>query len=94
MIAHTLCAEGHDAGEDGTGKVTPLVTCDVGLVRRLTPLECCRLQGIPDDWFDGLRISNAAKYRSLGNAVAVPCVEWIARRLLARLDEVTAAQQG
>jgi DNA (cytosine-5)-methyltransferase 1 len=51
--------------------------------RRLTPRECERLQGFPDDWtlIDGA--SDSARYRTLGNAVAVPCVEWIIRRLIA-----------
>lgn len=83
VLVHTLRADGHDASEDGSGQGTPLVTSGVGLVRKLTPTECCRLQGFPDDWFGGLRLSNAAKYRGLGNAVAVPCVGWIAGRLLA-----------
>jgi DNA (cytosine-5)-methyltransferase 1 len=50
-------------------------------VRRLTPLECERLQGFPDGWTDGQ--SDSARYRQLGNAVAVPVVEWIGRRLTA-----------
>ncbi len=54
-------------------------------VRRLTPLECERLQGFPDDWTryaaDGSEISDSARYRMLGNAVSVPVVEWILRRL-------------
>lgn len=58
-------------------------------VRRLTPLECTRLQGFPDDWLDGAGLSDSAKYRLLGNAVAVPCAEWIARRLAAQHEEVT-----
>ena len=52
-------------------------------VRRLTPLECLRLQGFPDDWLDGLGLADSVKYRMVGNAVAVPVVAWIARRLLA-----------
>lgn len=51
-------------------------------VRRLTPVECCRLQGFPDDWFDGTGLSDSAMYRTLGNAVAVPVVEWIGKRLV------------
>lgn len=47
--------------------------------RRLTPRECERLQGFPDDWTKGF--SDSARYRMLGNAVAVPVAEWIARRL-------------
>lgn len=50
-------------------------------VRRLTPGECERLQGFPDGWTDGL--SDSARYRCLGNAVCVPVVEWIGRRLVA-----------
>jgi DNA (cytosine-5)-methyltransferase 1 len=51
-------------------------------VRRLTPLECARLQGFPDDWLNGLELSDSAKYRMLGNAVCVPVAEWIGRRIL------------
>lgn len=58
-----------------------------GGVRRLTPLECERLQGFPDGWTefyeDGTRQADSHRYRQMGNAVAVPCVEWIARRLVA-----------
>ena len=49
--------------------------------RRLTPRECERLQGFPDDWtlVDGA--SDSARYCALGNAVAVPVAEWILRRI-------------
>lgn len=50
-------------------------------VRRLTPLECERLQGFPDGWTAGQ--SDSARYRQLGNAVAIPPVAWIARRIIA-----------
>jgi DNA (cytosine-5)-methyltransferase 1 len=50
-------------------------------VRRLTPLECERLQGFPDGWTGGQ--SDTARYRQLGNAVPVPVVAWIGRRLAA-----------
>ena len=50
-------------------------------VRRLTPLECERLQGFPDDWTNIAGASDSARYRALGNAIAVPVVEWIAHRL-------------
>lgn len=49
-------------------------------IRRLTPTECERLQGFPDGWTDGQ--SDSARYRQLGNAVAVPVVEWIAKRIV------------
>lgn len=54
-------------------------------VRRLTPVECERLQGFPDNWTAGF--SDAARYRMLGNAVCVNVAEWIARRLAAHVEE-------
>lgn len=47
-------------------------------VRRLTPLECERLQGFPDDWTVG--IADTYRYKCLGNAVTVPVIEFIAKR--------------
>ena len=46
-------------------------------VRRLTPLECERLQGFPDGWTDIPDASDTARYKALGNSVAVPCVETV-----------------
>jgi site-specific DNA-cytosine methylase len=46
-----------------------------GTVRRLTPVECERLQGFPDDWTVGQ--SDSSRYKQMGNAVAVPVVEWV-----------------
>ena len=64
-------------------------------VRRLTPRECERLQGFPDDWTrrldDGTEQSDSARYRQCGNAVAVPVAEWIARRVVAA-DQASAAE--
>ena len=54
-------------------------------VRRLTPTECCRLQGFPDDHCDiTFRKKPAAdgpKYRALGNSMAVPCMLWLGWRI-------------
>lgn len=60
-----------------------------GLVRRLTPTECERLQGFPDGWTAGQ--SDSARYRQLGNAVAVPVAEWIGRRLMRTANRVQAS---
>jgi DNA (cytosine-5)-methyltransferase 1 len=49
-------------------------------VRRLTPVECERLQGFPDGWTAGE--SDSARYWMLGNAVAVPVAEWVGRRIV------------
>ena len=51
-------------------------------IRRLTPLECERLQGFPDGWTEG--ISDTQRYKCLGNTVTVNVVEAIAIRLLAK----------
>jgi DNA (cytosine-5)-methyltransferase 1 len=48
-------------------------------VRRLTPKECERLQGFPDDWTADQADSN--RYKQMGNAVAVPVVQWIVERM-------------
>lgn len=48
-------------------------------VRRLTPLECERLQGFPDNWTEGQSDTN--RYKQMGNAVAVPVVEWIIQNI-------------
>lgn len=53
---------------------------DIVGVRRFTTLECERLQGFPDNWTEGQ--SDSARYRQMGNAVAVPVVEWIIERLV------------
>lgn len=49
-------------------------------VRRLTPRECERLQGFPDDWTADQADSH--RYRQMGNAVTVPVAEWIGHRLI------------
>ena len=51
------------------------------LIRRLTPLECERLQGFPDGWTNIPGASDSARYRALGNSVAIPCVEFIMKSL-------------
>jgi len=54
-------------------------------VRRLTPIECERLQGFPDNWTEGQ--SDSARYKQMGNAVAVPVVEWIIGNICDTLKE-------
>lgn len=51
----------------------------VGL-RKLTPIECERLQGFPENWTAG--ISDAQRYKQLGNAVSVPIAEWIGKQII------------
>jgi DNA (cytosine-5)-methyltransferase 1 len=144
VVAHTL-RQRHDAGEDGTGRGTPLVVGtltgnggahsgfkdELGLVpvyaiqeravsenpnagpqgkgwqentsytlearhhaqsiahqmgvRRLTPRECERLQGFPDDYtlipYRGGMAADGPRYKALGNSMAVPVMRWIGRRI-------------
>lgn len=56
------------------------------LIRRLTPLECERLQGFPDGWTDLPGASDSARYKALGNSVAIPCVEFIMRGIIMAMD--------
>jgi DNA (cytosine-5)-methyltransferase 1 len=54
-------------------------------VRRLTPRECERLQGFPDDWtlvpYRGKAAADGPRYKALGNSMAVPVMRWIGRRI-------------
>ena len=54
-------------------------------VRRLTPTECLRLQGFPDDYFDRARLNkplaDGPKYKMLGNSMAVNVMSWIGQRI-------------
>ena len=108
-VTHALTSEGADASEDGTGRGSPLGTVTSGeprpvpscAVRRLTPLERERLQGFEDEWTrwrleDGELIeqSDSARDRQTGNAVAIPVVEWIARRLVAADAEARGEKSG
>ena len=67
-------------------------------IRRLTPLECERLQGFPDDWTNIPGASDSARYRALGNSVPVPCVEFIMKSLQAvaamEVDDERSQAQG
>jgi DNA (cytosine-5)-methyltransferase 1 len=57
----------------------------VGLVRRLTPLECERLQGFPDGYtaipYRGKQALDAPRYKALGNSMAVNCMRWLGTRI-------------
>lgn len=94
--------KGHNGiTEDGTAttltaqeKERPVV--GTSIVRRLTPLECERLQGFPDGWTDigewtdtkGKRHKEAdsPRYKALGNSIALPFWEYLARRICAQYE--------
>lgn len=67
-----------NTNQNASGRGTPKVMTQYR-VRRLTPTECSRLQGFPDDWNSWL--SDSARYAQFGNAVSVPVAEWIGRQV-------------
>ena len=73
----------HHTLRSGTKQSTGVIT--ESQVRRLTPVECERLQGFPDNWTEGQ--SDSARYKQMGNAVAVPVVEWIIGNICDTLKE-------
>lgn len=59
-----------------------IAVCIHARIRKLTPTECLRLQGFPDDWFNGVDgYSDTAAYKAIGNSMAVPCMRWIGERI-------------
>jgi DNA (cytosine-5)-methyltransferase 1 len=88
---HTLKAEGFDAFEDGTGRGQPIINHRMA-VRRLTPVECERLQGFPDNYTDirpkGKSTPDGPRYKALGNSMAVPVMAWIGKRIQA-VEQIT-----
>ena len=60
------------------------------VVRRLTPVECARLQGFPDWWTDGANGSDSAIYKMWGNGIALPCAADVIGRLAKELEKTTS----
>ena len=84
-VVSTQSARQH---KDATDLVCQKAEAYAYLIRRLTPLECERLQGFPDSWTDIPGASDSARYKALGNSVAIPCVEFIMSRIAAVLRAV------
>ena len=85
--AACLCASGGDYG----GGSENYFLCDPEdcptdsqlRLRRLTPLECERLQGLPDNWtlIDDKTCSDSARYKAIGNGMAQPCADFVMSRI-------------
>ena len=73
-VVSTQSARQH---KDATDLVCQKADVHAHLIRRLTPLECERLQGFPDGWTDIPGASDSARYKALGNSVAIPCVDFV-----------------
>lgn len=66
------------------------------VVRRLTPMECERLQGFPDNWTDmgdwidsngkKHKAADSPRYKAIGNSLALPFWKWLARRIVAQYE--------
>jgi DNA (cytosine-5)-methyltransferase 1 len=87
----TLRAQG---GDNGGGSENLVKENGRNLIRRLTPLECERLQGFPDGWTDIPGASDSARYKALGNSVAIPCVEFVMRGIAHFLKEPDEQEKG
>lgn len=96
---HAVAFNVKDAGYDATVNLSPCMSTNhtnigvtVGLmqVRRLTPLECHRLQGFPDHYLHQVKgATDSAMYKALGNSMAVPVMRWIGQRIK---DAITAQE--
>lgn len=66
-----------------------IVDTKTAIVRWLTPLECERLQGLPDGWtlIDDKTCSDSARYKAIGNGMAQPCADFIIRRIAEAMQE-------
>ena len=90
----------HDAGNEHAGLHARPAICSGGgteleqdrkyVLRRLTPLECCRLQGFPDWWTDGVEGSDSAVYKMWGNGIALPCAADVLGRIAKEIERCTA----
>ena len=59
------------------------------VLRRLTPLECCRLQGFPDWWEEGVEGADSSRYKMWGNGIALCCASDCLGRIAKELERST-----
>ena len=76
-VIGTLCARDYKGADNIYTEQNKLVVESPLLIRRLIPLECELLQGFPSGWTDIPGASDTARYKALGNSIAVPCAEFI-----------------
>jgi DNA (cytosine-5)-methyltransferase 1 len=94
LTAHGVGTCGADDNQAQAGHLIPFVGGNTAVLRRLTPRECERLQGFPDDYtlipYRGKLAADSLRYRAIGNAMAVPVVRWIGERILETEKVITA----
>lgn len=76
-IVGALCARDSKGADNVYAEQNKLVVESTLLIRRLIPLECELLQGFPSGWTEVPGASDTARYKALGNSIAVPCAEFI-----------------
>jgi DNA (cytosine-5)-methyltransferase 1 len=89
----TLRAQGGDNGGGSENLIATAGGKNRKLIRRLTPLECERLQGFPDGWTNIPGGSDSARYKALGNSVAIPCVDFVLRGIAYFLQRIYSEQE-
>jgi len=89
----TLRAQGGDNGGGSENLIATAGGKNRKLIRRLTPLECERLQGFPDGWTNIPGGSDSARYKALGNSVAIPCVDFVLRGIAYFLQRIYCEQE-
>lgn len=81
-VAPCIGASGPPYSRPGNERVETEALCWADArVRRLTPIECLRLQGFPDDYLDLEGATDTQKYKAIGNSMAVPVMRWIGERI-------------
>nr|DAX79249.1 MAG TPA: Cytosine specific methyltransferase [Caudoviricetes sp.] len=87
QIVHSCCVGNGQLNQSQLQKTVGALNCmhdqqlilAENVVRRLTPTECERLQGLEDGYTDGG--SDTARYKALGNGMAQPCADYVIRRI-------------
>lgn len=102
--SETIITENHRTKENTPSKPRSIkdilkkaVQRVIYVIRRLTPVECERLQGYPDNWTkygaDGTEIADTARYRAIGNSICVFCAERVYLGILDALTEVSESER-
>ena len=103
LLAGNMIGRSDNAGPQGKGfrqntaftlNATDVQGVAQARVRKLTPVECERLQGFPDNWtripYRGKPAEDcpdSPRYKAIGNSWAVPCVRWIGERIKKELEK-------
>lgn len=95
VVAQTLMARDYK-GAGNSNSLDNLQVEGGRMIRRLTPIECERLQGFPDNWTDigeyidttgkKRKTNDTARYKALGNSIALPFWKWLLERISAQYD--------